>query len=83
MKTVLFRYEEEIVTTLSIGYDKCHCSRLSFLYGGSIAEIQKTPRPPCLCERENVHPIQDSRDWTDVCTRYTFVFISARVYLAV
>jgi hypothetical protein len=48
MKTVLFRYEEEIVTTLSIGYDKCHCSRLSFLYGGSIAEIQKTPRPPCL-----------------------------------
>ena len=25
-----------------------------------------------LRERENVHPIQDSRDWTDVCTRYTF-----------
>jgi hypothetical protein len=73
MKTVLFRYEEEIVTTLSIGYDKCHRSRLGFLCCGSVAKFKKLPARRVL-ERENVHPIQDYRDWTDVCTKYTFFY---------
>ena len=72
MKTGLCRYEEEIVSTLSIGYDECHRSRLRFLYGRSVAKIQKNSLP-AVHLRENVHPIQDSRDWTDVCTRNTFV----------
>jgi hypothetical protein len=45
MKTVLFRYEEEIVTIQSIGYDECHRARLSFLYDGSVAKIQKNSLP--------------------------------------
>jgi hypothetical protein len=39
MKIVVFRYDAEIVTALSIGYHEC-CSR-GFLCGGSVTEMPK------------------------------------------
>ena len=51
MKPVLFRYDAEIVTTLSIMYDDCRRPRLGFLCGGSVTKnSKKTTCPPCLGE---------------------------------
>jgi len=50
MKIVVFRYEEEIVTTLSIGYDESTAEEAS-LCGGSVTKIQKNSLPAVPKER--------------------------------
>jgi hypothetical protein len=51
MKIVVFSYDEEIVTTLSIRYYECLPQNRASLCGGSVTKkFKTTPCPPCLGE---------------------------------